>query len=199
MHEAIQRGLVRSCHDLSEGGLAVAVAEMAFAGGVGADLTELGLPSIPLETLLLAEFNSLPIEVLLFSESTTRFLLEVKPEQIEALAECFGDVPLMRLGQTCKEPRLRIAGPDGEWIIWSPLNELKEALAEAAALVSIGNSLRLSAEPLGGSGNFPSLLTSPVSNGEPGGVSPRRKQSVTEGFLWRLTPLVRQDANLDRA
>ncbi len=36
-----QRGLVRSCHDLSEGGLAVAVAEMAFAGGVGADLTGL--------------------------------------------------------------------------------------------------------------------------------------------------------------
>ena len=39
--EAIQHGLVRSCHDLSEGGLAVAVAEMAFAGGIGADLTGL--------------------------------------------------------------------------------------------------------------------------------------------------------------
>ena len=39
LHEAIARGLVRACHDLSEGGLAVAVAEMAFAGGVGADLT----------------------------------------------------------------------------------------------------------------------------------------------------------------
>src|SRR5205807_8120493 len=38
VHEAIRRGLVRSCHDLSEGGLAVALAEMAFAGGVGADI-----------------------------------------------------------------------------------------------------------------------------------------------------------------
>ena len=36
MHRAIHAGLVRACHDLSEGGLAVAAAEMAFAGGVGA-------------------------------------------------------------------------------------------------------------------------------------------------------------------
>ena len=38
MHQAIQAGLVRACHDLSEGGLAVAAAEMAFAGGFGADI-----------------------------------------------------------------------------------------------------------------------------------------------------------------
>ena len=36
VHAAINRGLLRSCHDLSEGGLAVALAEMAFAGGLGA-------------------------------------------------------------------------------------------------------------------------------------------------------------------
>ena len=36
MHEAIHAGFVRACHDLSEGGLAVAAAEMAFAGGLGA-------------------------------------------------------------------------------------------------------------------------------------------------------------------
>src|SRR5690606_7962643 len=38
LHQAISRGLVRSCHDLSEGGLAVALAEMAFAGGVGLEV-----------------------------------------------------------------------------------------------------------------------------------------------------------------
>ncbi len=37
VHAAILRGLLRSCHDLSEGGLAVALAEMAFAGGLGAE------------------------------------------------------------------------------------------------------------------------------------------------------------------
>ena len=36
VHAAIDAGLVRACHDLSEGGLAVALAEMAFAGGFGA-------------------------------------------------------------------------------------------------------------------------------------------------------------------
>lgn len=34
VHRAIREGLVRACHDLSEGGLATAVAEMAFAGGL---------------------------------------------------------------------------------------------------------------------------------------------------------------------
>jgi hypothetical protein len=38
MHQAIHAGLVRACHDLSEGGLAVAAAEMAFAGGLGAKI-----------------------------------------------------------------------------------------------------------------------------------------------------------------
>ncbi len=38
MHQAIQKGLIRACHDLSEGGLAVALAEMAFAGGLGVDV-----------------------------------------------------------------------------------------------------------------------------------------------------------------
>ena len=47
LHEAIREGLVRSCHDLSEGGLAVAAAEMAFAGGVGADLTGAAVEGLP--------------------------------------------------------------------------------------------------------------------------------------------------------
>jgi len=42
LHAAIRQGLVRACHDLSEGGLAAALAEMAFAGGIGADVTSSG-------------------------------------------------------------------------------------------------------------------------------------------------------------
>jgi phosphoribosylformylglycinamidine synthase len=117
LHEAITRGLLRSCHDLSEGGLAVAVAEMAFAGGVGADLTANGV---------IAE--SLPDEVLLFAESTTRFVVEVTPANAQAFEECLGDAaPWTFLGQTVKEPRLRIAGDSGEWVVWAALDELKEA------------------------------------------------------------------------
>jgi phosphoribosylformylglycinamidine synthase len=115
LHEAIRRGLIRSCHDLSEGGLATAAAEMAFAGGVGADL-----PNV--------HANALSDTVRLFSESTSRFVVEVTPEKIAEFEACMGkDVPLQRIGQTCKEPRLRIAGSSGEWIVWEQLAALKDA------------------------------------------------------------------------
>jgi phosphoribosylformylglycinamidine synthase len=117
LHEAIRRGLIRACHDLSEGGLAVAVAEMAFAGGIGVDVTTPGDVS-----------TGEPDEVLLFAESATRFVIEVKPEHGTTLRECLGSgVPLTRIGQTIGEPRLRVACVSGEWVIWARLADLKEA------------------------------------------------------------------------
>jgi phosphoribosylformylglycinamidine synthase len=113
LFQAIGRGLVRSCHDLSEGGLAVAAAEMAFAGGIGADLNNIG--------------SGLNDEVLLFSESCTRFLVEVAPAHVPALREAFDQLPLLHVGTTRSEQRLRIAGASGEWIIWASLADLKEA------------------------------------------------------------------------
>jgi phosphoribosylformylglycinamidine (FGAM) synthase-like enzyme len=113
VHDAIRRGLVRSCHDLSEGGLAVALAEMAFAGGIGADVTKLA--------------GDLAEEVLLFSESATRFVMEVATANLAAVEELFDGLPIRRIGQTVKESRLRIAGPGGDWIIWAALDQLKQA------------------------------------------------------------------------
>ena len=71
VHRAIDAGLVRACHDLSEGGLAVAAAEMAFAGGLGRR-SRSGQSALRPTT---AMPNS---AVLLFSESNTRFLCEVR-------------------------------------------------------------------------------------------------------------------------
>ncbi len=117
LHAAIQQGLIRSCHDLSEGGLAVALAEMAFAGGLGADVT----PNT-------AGDPAAADHVALFSESTTRFVVEIRPSDEQKLRDCLGpEVPLKQIGQTCREPRLRIAGQTGEWIIWAELGALKEA------------------------------------------------------------------------
>jgi phosphoribosylformylglycinamidine synthase subunit PurSL len=117
LHDAIRGGLIRSCHDLSEGGLAVAVAEMAFAGGVGADVT--GLRDAATQEA---------DEVLLFAESQTRFVVEVRPGNAAALERLFGqETPLRRIGQTVKEQRLRIAGTGGEWVVWAALADLKEA------------------------------------------------------------------------
>jgi phosphoribosylformylglycinamidine synthase len=114
LNKSIDRGLLRACHDLSEGGLAVAIAEMAFAGGVGADVTQLG-------TVDEAD------EVLLFSESTTRFIAEVRPDNSKDFENLFKDLPCRRIGQTVKDQRLRIAGINGEWRVWCSLSELKDA------------------------------------------------------------------------
>src|SRR5205085_3468999 len=92
LHEAIRRGLVRACHDLSEGGVAVAVAEMAFAGGVGADVTG---------------STALPDEAWFFSESATRFVVEVAPAKRAEFEQLLAGLPLAEIGKTCKEPRLR--------------------------------------------------------------------------------------------
>ena len=115
LHDAIIRGLVRSCHDLSEGGLAVAAAEMAFAGGIGADLTKTGA-------------DGLPDAVALFAESPTRFLVEVRPDKAaEFEAALTAETPFTKLGVTVKEPRLRVVGAAGEWVVWAALKDLKEA------------------------------------------------------------------------
>ena len=118
VHEAIQAGLVRACHDLSEGGLAVAIAEMAFAGGVGADLTRVvATPGEP----------ALSDEVRLFSESSSRFLLEVRPADLASIRSIFDGIPWADIGETVAAPRLRIAGASGAWLIDASLSELKMA------------------------------------------------------------------------
>jgi phosphoribosylformylglycinamidine synthase len=118
LHKAIVADAVRSCHDCSEGGLAVALAEMAFAGEIGADVT--GLNSLP-------GANGLSDNAKLFSESTTRFVLEVTPANAAAVKESFAGLPFAKIGTTVAEQRLRIAGGDGEWLIWAKLSELKDA------------------------------------------------------------------------
>jgi phosphoribosylformylglycinamidine synthase II len=114
---AIQQGLVRSCHDLSEGGLAVALAEMVFAGEVGADITSMyGVSS------------NLSDTALLFSESPTRFIVEVEAAKTTAFDEHWrGRGPVQRLGQTVKESRLRVAGRSGEWVVWASAMDMKAA------------------------------------------------------------------------
>jgi phosphoribosylformylglycinamidine (FGAM) synthase-like enzyme len=117
VHAAIRGGFVRACHDLSEGGFAVALAEMAFAGGLGADIT--GLAKMPGEQI--------DDTARLFSESTTRFLVEVKPEVAAEFERCLANVPFARVGVVSKEPRVRVAGANAEWLLWVKLADLKEA------------------------------------------------------------------------
>ncbi|MEZ6047088.1 MAG: phosphoribosylformylglycinamidine synthase subunit PurL [Planctomycetaceae bacterium] len=116
LHSAMMNSTVRSCHDLSEGGLATALAEMAFAGDLGVD--------VKLEKLLADSELSEP--VLLFSESNTRFVVEVVPEQAEAFEAIFQDLPLALLGEVTNNKEVVIyGGNSGSPVISANIDDLK--------------------------------------------------------------------------
>lgn len=119
MHQAIQMRIVRSCHDLCEGGLAVAAAEMAFSGGVGAMLR---LDSVPGDVTDEAE--------LLFSESNCRYLVEVTRENLEAFFSVFEGLPAAQAGETNEAEVLEVLRQDGTAVLSEPLEELKSSWKE---------------------------------------------------------------------
>jgi phosphoribosylformylglycinamidine synthase len=120
VHRAIARGLVLSCHDLSEGGLAVAAAEMAFAGGIGA---ELDLSRAPRE-------GCDRDDAILFSESNSRYLLEARPERAGELLSLFEGLPAAEVGQTVAYGILRVMGLSGNVVLAEALEDLKKAWKE---------------------------------------------------------------------
>jgi phosphoribosylformylglycinamidine synthase subunit PurSL len=125
IHQAISQGLVRACHDLSEGGLAVAAAEMCFAGGIGAEIELANVPTVG---------EQLSAVKLLFSESNTRFLCEVRPEQAEQFEKQLAGIAHACVGRTQAEQRLYIADKLGSpaWID-GELATLKAAWKEPLA------------------------------------------------------------------
>ncbi|WP_232697606.1 phosphoribosylformylglycinamidine synthase subunit PurL [Brevibacillus daliensis] len=113
---AIRNGLVQSAHDLAEGGLAVAIAESCFGVGIGA--------SIELTDELRADLS-------LFSESQSRILLSVKPEQVAKIVEMAKELNIAchKIGQT-EGDHLSITH-NGQEIITAPLATLKSAWKDA--------------------------------------------------------------------
>jgi phosphoribosylformylglycinamidine synthase II len=115
---ATEKGLVRACHDCSEGGIGVAAAEMAFAGGLG---MALHLGKVPLGEPIARN------DSILFSESNTRFLVEVTPEESRRFEEAMGEVIFAAIGEVTKGDRFEVYGVKGERVVSTPLAELKEA------------------------------------------------------------------------
>jgi phosphoribosylformylglycinamidine synthase len=111
---AIDLGLVKACHDLSEGGLAVAAAEMAFAGGYG---MELHLQKVPIR-------NANRNDFVLFSESNSRFLVEVSQEAKEEFEALMKGKVYAEIGRVTKTPRLCIYGLNGEVVVNASLSDL---------------------------------------------------------------------------
>ena len=113
--EAIDLGLVKACHDLSEGGLAVAAAEMAFAGEYG---IELSLRKVPQQSLKRNDSA-------LFSESNSRFLVEISEKSAEDFKALLNGKVYAEIGRVTKTPRLLIHGLKGEIVADVLIDDLR--------------------------------------------------------------------------
>ena len=115
---AIQDGLVRACHDCSEGGIGVAAAEMALAGGLG---MQFQLNEVPLAESISRD------DTVLFSESNTRFLVEVSPEHRSRFEMKMSGIESAVIGKVTDRQTLETYGLTGKLVLSSSLAELKEA------------------------------------------------------------------------
>ena len=116
--QAIAEGLVVSCHDCSEGGLAVALAEMAFAGGLGIEADLQGLPKSK---------DCCRADSQLFSESNSRYIVEVEPENYDAFARLMLNLPFGQIGKVTDNNMLLVKAEDGTAVIESDIDSLKQA------------------------------------------------------------------------
>ncbi|KAB3537472.1 phosphoribosylformylglycinamidine synthase subunit PurL [Bacillus safensis] len=106
---AIQNGLVQSAHDVSEGGLGVALAESTFGtDGLGAHIQ--------------IDLNS---EASLFSETQSRFVVTVKPEHREAFAAAVKDAK--EVGTVTNDGVFTVKNQEGQQWIHAAVNELERA------------------------------------------------------------------------
>ncbi len=119
LQAAIAKKLVLSAHDLSEGGLGVTVAEMAFSGEFGA--------SLDLYEMIKGMSTLIPADALLFSEAPSRVLVEVAPKDEPAFLKAMKKVPLRRIGATIANPIIKVADLDGSIVMEEPLTSLKTA------------------------------------------------------------------------
>ncbi|MEM9747494.1 MAG: phosphoribosylformylglycinamidine synthase subunit PurL [Actinomycetota bacterium] len=94
LHAAISAGLVSACHDVSEGGLAVALAEMCIGGRVGA-----AIDTLPDDDLVTS----------LFSESIGRLLISVSPPLVSEFLRAMDD-GVLQIGEVSASGMLTLPG-----------------------------------------------------------------------------------------
>jgi len=119
LNNAINKGLVNSAHDLSDGGLAISAAESAFAGGLGVKLN-------------LANIKSNDVnrdDVLLFSESNGRILISISEENREEFEKVMGSY-CKKIGVVTTSGFMKVKGVNGDNIINVSTDELKRCWKE---------------------------------------------------------------------
>jgi phosphoribosylformylglycinamidine synthase len=134
VREAARRGLLRSAHDCSEGGLAVAIAECCIAGDIGFR----GALPIRVEGQRAREAGqSRRTDAALFGEGQSRFVITCRPEDLRSLFDLFGQfvVGPTSSGEMPETPWLglgQLGRVGGDTLSWSddlsvPVKELARA------------------------------------------------------------------------
>ena len=111
--KSMDRGIVKSCHDLSTGGLAVAISEMCLGGDIGVSID-------------LSNMSPLRTDIKLFSESNGRWLVEVSRKRTDEFERL---VKGKRIGEVKKEKKISIV--DGGLNLSIPLDMARERWMEA--------------------------------------------------------------------
>ena len=115
--KSIDLGLVTACHDISEGGLAVAAAEMTLAGRYGMDLD---LRHLLNKGLSRNDFA-------LFAESNSRFIVEVPDKAKESFESLMKGKTCSEIGRVTEEQSLSIKGLDGKSAIDASISDLRKS------------------------------------------------------------------------
>ena len=117
VEKAMTAGIIKSCHDISDGGLAGRLAESAFAGGLGVDVE---LAKVPAVAIYRDDF-------LLFSESASRFIVSIDEGSYERFAALFKGVPFAAIGRVRSDGRFNIKGMNGNQVVATTIDELESA------------------------------------------------------------------------
>jgi len=117
LEKAIRTGIIKSCHDISDGGIGCSLAESSFAGGFGVDVNLSYIPAIGI-------FRD---DFLLFSESPSRFIVTIQEENLKRFRGIFSTIPFGIIGKTRKDEGFTVRGIHGNTIIDTRIDLLNKA------------------------------------------------------------------------
>lgn len=123
IHAAMQDKIFSCCHDISDGGLIVAIAESCFGNMIGADIN--------LDTLCQ---KGLSVNAALYGESHGRFIVEVSQDKQEKLKELFDDEEFFLIGKTSLEEEITVettVDKNNQNILKSSIYDIKKKWKEA--------------------------------------------------------------------
>lgn len=111
-----ERNLLESCTGCYRGGLGIALAKKVMAGGLGLKINLAKVPS-----------DLHRNDKILYSESPSRFIFTVKPENANEVDAVLGELPFARIGVVISKEKLKVKGIEGKEIIEASIGDLRHA------------------------------------------------------------------------